>query len=100
MVAHAPMMADRTRKENEMKYQRGTKRQLLNLVMYMDINHNAYINSINLTEGAFKALRTMIKEGVLEPDVDMVRETYKDVDAVMSGDVIIPQMAYTKRKEF
>lgn len=82
-----------------MKYKRGTKRQLINLVMYMDIDNNAYINAINLTESAFNALRAMIKEGILEPDKDMVRETYKDVDAVMCGDVIIPQMAYTKRKE-
>lgn len=55
-----------------------------------------YINSINLTSGAIDALRTMIKSCILKPDEDEVKLVYSDVESVMNGDVIFPQMHYIK----
>lgn len=75
------------------------KRQLVKAVRDVAVYQDIYINSIYLTNGAINALRTLIQEGILEPDIDMVREIYKNVNAVMCGDVILPHMAYTKRKE-
>ncbi len=41
-------------------------------------------------------LREYIKSGVLVPEREEVEELYKNVEAVMSGDVILPQMTYIK----
>ena len=79
---------------------RGNMRQLKRAIKDLAVYQDIYINAINLTPSAIETLRTMVRDGILEPDVDMVIKSYKNVHAVMSGDVIIPQMTYTKRKEF
>ena len=62
----------------------------------MEHGQEFYLNSINLTVKAVEKLRALIKAGVVTPVESEVVKVYKDVDAVMSGDVIIPQMTYIK----
>ena len=64
----------------------------------MEIGSTIYINSINMSLKGIDALREFIKSGVLEPIRAEVEKTYKDVEAVMSGNVIIPQMEYIKKE--
>ena len=62
----------------------------------MNLGDMIYINSINLTKKGIDVLREYIKSGVLVPEREEVEELYKNVEAVMSGDVILPQMTYIK----
>lgn len=55
-----------------------------------------YINSIGLTVKNIESLKNMIKSNILIPDKSEVEIVYKDVESVMNGDVIIPQMDYIK----
>ena len=57
-----------------------------------------YINTINLTPGCIKQLREYIKEGILIPDISEVEKMIvpDSIEKVMTGDMICPQMNYTK----
>ena len=57
-----------------------------------------YINTINLTPGCIKQLREYIKEGILTPDISEVEKMIvpDSIEKVMTGDMICPQMNYTK----
>lgn len=66
-------------------------------VMNMRSGERVYINAINISENSFYVLRKMIQKGILYPDIDQVKTAYKKVDAVMSGDVILPQMDYIRK---
>lgn len=56
-----------------------------------------YINAINLSINSIEAIREYVKSGVLVPVREEVEKAYKDVDAVMSGKTVMPQMTYIKR---
>ena len=62
----------------------------------MNLGDRIYVNSINLTKKGINVLRGYIKSGVLVPEREEVEDLYKNVEAVMSGDVILPQMTYIK----
>lgn len=53
-----------------------------------------YINSIGLTVNAIQYVRKCVKAGALVPCRDEVEAVYKDVEGVMKGDVILPQVSY------
>lgn len=55
-----------------------------------------YINAIGLSLKGVDTVIKMVKNGVLIPNIEEVKRTYKDIDAVMSGEVVIPQMTYIK----
>lgn len=56
-----------------------------------------YIDSIGLTINAIEQLRQYIKENVLLPDKSEAEQISSDVQAVMSGNTILPQMIYIKQ---
>lgn len=56
-----------------------------------------YLNTINVSVAVVDQLRQCIKDGVVEPVREEVEKCYKDVEAVMSGKVIFPQMEYIKK---
>ena len=62
----------------------------------MKPGETVYINSIGLTVKNIESLRNMIKSNVLIPVKSEVEAVYKDVESVMNGDVIFPQMDYIK----
>lgn len=66
-------------------------------VMELGKGKRLYINSIVLSPGAIDKLRIYIRKGVILPDRSQVERFYKDVDSVMSGEVILPQMVYIKQ---
>ena len=74
-----------------------TARQLKKAVFDLEISYPLYINALGLSSDAIDLLRKCVKSGVLVPDKEMVKRAYKDVDSVMCGDVIIPQMEYYRR---
>ena len=53
-----------------------------------------YINSIGITVNAIQYVRKCVKAGALVPCKDEVEKLYKDVEGVMKGDVILPQVCY------
>ena len=57
-----------------------------------------YINSINLTVKQIDVLRQFIKSQVLTPDISEVEKMIvpDSIEKVMTGDMICPQMNYTK----
>lgn len=64
----------------------------------MSKGEKVYINSIALTVKNIETLKNMIKSNILIPDKSEVEYVYKDVESVMNGDVIIPQMTYIKKQ--
>lgn len=66
-------------------------------VMELDKGEKIYINAIGLSLGAVDKLRNYIKKGVLLPYRPEVERAYKDVESVMNGNVIFPQMVYIKQ---
>lgn len=77
-------------------YNKNNVKRLKEIIGEMNLNDRIYINSINLTKKGIDVLRRYIKSGVLVPEREEVEELYKNVEAVMSGDVILPQMTYVK----
>jgi hypothetical protein len=61
-------------------------------------NDVVYINSINLSEKSIEELRTYVKNGRLIPVQEVVVNVYKDIESVMNGEVILPQMDYIVRQ--
>lgn len=53
-----------------------------------------YINTIGLTVNAIQYVRKCVNAGALVPCRDEVEKIYKDVEGVMEGDVILPQVCY------
>ncbi len=77
-------------------YNKNNVKRLEESIGEMNLGDMIYINSINLTKKGIDVLREYIKSGVLVPEREEVEELYKNVEAVMSGDVILPQMTYIK----
>lgn len=55
----------------------------------------AFINTIGCSVNCINYIRKCVRVGALVPDVKEVERMYKDVEGVMKGDVILPQMYYT-----
>lgn len=66
-------------------------------VREMESGHRFYVNVIGASIGIAGQLRQYIKDGIVEPVREEVEKSYKDVEAVMSGRVIFPQMDYIKK---
>lgn len=71
-------------------------RSLNKQIKGMNKGEVVFINAINLSENSINLLRTFVKNGVLVPDKVEVTMMYKDVESVMNGTVILPQMSYSK----
>lgn len=69
-----------------------------NTVSHVEPGKTIYINAINLTPGCIKQLREYIKEGILTPDISEVEQMIvpDSIEKVMTGEMICPQMNYTK----
>lgn len=74
-------------------------RTLTRVIKKLKVNEEIYINAINLTPSAFKNLVKLIQKGVLTPKEKEVKTLYKDVESVMKGKTVLPQMTYIKTKE-
>lgn len=72
-------------------------RTLRKVVKEMKQGEKLYINSICLTINAIEQLRQYIKENVLLPDKSETEQIYSDIQAVMSGKTILPQMTYIRQ---
>lgn len=66
-------------------------------VKEMESGQRFYVNTISASVAMVDQLRQYIKDGVVEPVREEVEKSYKDVEAVMSGGVIFPQMDYIKK---
>ena len=73
-----------------------TRKSVKKVVSEMKSGESIYINAISLTPSAISQIRTLIKFGTLIPDKDEASKMYNDVDSVMNGSVILPQMTYIK----
>lgn len=55
-----------------------------------------YINAIGLSIAGVNLLRAYVRDGVITPIRSEVESLYNDIESVMCGDVILPQMNYIK----
>ena len=78
-------------------YNANNIKTLKKTVREMKKGEKLYVNSICLTVNAIEQLRQYIKEGVLFPDKDEAEQIYSDIQAVMSGKTILPQMTYIRQ---
>ena len=78
-------------------YNANNIRTLRKAVKEMKQGETLYINAICLTANAIERLRNYIKENVLLPDKSEVEQLYSDMQAVMSGKTILPQMTYIRQ---
>lgn len=72
-------------------------RTLKKVVREMKKGEKIYINAIGLSLNAVDQLREYIKDNTLAPIREEVESVYNDVNYVMSGDVIFPQMTYIRQ---
>lgn len=54
------------------------------------------INTLNLKAKEVRELREAIKNDIIIPDEKEIVYTYKDVESVLNGNVILPEMTYIK----
>lgn len=80
-----------------MSYNRYDIQNLRRTIKAMEAGETIFINAVNLTANGIELLRNYVKRRVLIPDRKEVEIMYKDVEAVMSGDVVFPQMTYIKQ---
>lgn len=78
-------------------YNANNIKTLKKVVKEMKRGEKLYVNSICLTVNAIEQLRQYIKENVLMPDKTEAEKIYKDIQAVMSGKTILPQMTYIRQ---
>ncbi len=78
-------------------YNANNTRTLRKVVKEMKKDETLYINAICLTTNAIEQLRNYIKENILLPDESEVEQLYSDIQAVMSGKTILPQMTYIRQ---
>lgn len=71
--------------------------RLKKAVKGMSKGEKLYINAISLTTDEIGQLRKYIKEKVLMPDESEAGKIYRNIQAVMSGETILPQMTYIRR---
>lgn len=69
---------------------------LRNTVLKLPKGDSIYINAINLSENGIDTLKTLVKKGEIMPLKGEVQKIYKDVESVMKGDTILPQMMYVR----
>lgn len=70
---------------------------LKKVVKEMKKGETLYINAISLSINAIEQLREYIKLNVLLPDKSEVENLYNDIESVMNGKTILPQMTYIKQ---
>ncbi len=78
-------------------YNANNVRTLKRVVREMKQGEKLYINSIALTANAIEQLRGYIKENILLPDKTEAEQLYNDIQAIMSGKTILPQMTYIRQ---
>lgn len=72
-------------------------RELKNAIEKMKSGERIYINAIGISFNAVEHLRKCIEEHILLPDEEEVKKAYKNVQAVMTGKTIFPQMTYIRQ---
>lgn len=82
-----------------MSYNRNNVKNLKKTIKAMESGETIFINAVNLTANGIELLRNYVKSGVLVPDREEAEARYKDVEAVMNGNVVFPQMIYTKQEK-
>ena len=80
-----------------MAYNQNNVKKLEKTIEGMKAGENICINAVNLNAKGIELLRNYVKSGVLIPDREEVEMLYKDVEAVMRGDVVFPQMTYIRQ---
>ena len=80
-----------------MSYNRYDIKNLKKTIKAMKAGETIFINAVNLTANGIELLRNYVKSGVLIPDREEAEMQYKDVEAVMCGNVVFPQMTYIKQ---
>lgn len=81
------------------KYSAVNMRELKKAVeVEMSVGDTLFVNVLGLTEKAFNLLKTYIMTGRITPVREEVERMYKDVEAVMDGYVVMPQMTYVKER--
>lgn len=78
-------------------YNANNIRALKKVVREMNQGEKLYINSIGFTINAIEQLREYVKDNVLLPDKSEAEQIYSDIQAVMSGKTILPQMTYIRQ---
>lgn len=89
-------MGIRTRVANN-PYNTNNVRALKRTVEELKQGEKLYINAIGLTDNAIEQLQWYVQTKVLLPEKSEVEKSYTDVESVMSGKVIFPQMTYIKQ---
>lgn len=81
------------------KYSAVNMRELKKAVeVEMSVGDTLFVSVLGLTEKAFNLLKTYIMTGRITPVREEVERMYKDVEAVMNGYVVMPQMTYVKER--
>lgn len=78
-------------------YNANNVRSLRKLVKEMKKGEKLYVNAISISINAVDQLRDYIKSGIITPDKSEVERVYNNVNDVMTGEVIFPQMTYIKQ---
>ena len=67
-------------------------------IEHLEPGEAIYINSINLSPRCIDQLREYVKDGTLTPDISEVEKMIvpDSIEKVMTGEMICPQMNYTK----
>ena len=78
-------------------YNANNTRTLRKVVKEMKKDETIYNNAIFHTTNASEQHRNYIKENILLPDESEVEQLYSDIQAVMSGKTILPQMTYIRQ---
>lgn len=73
-------------------------RTLKKVVREMKTGESIYIDAICLSLNAIDQLKQYVKDGVLTPDEDEVKQVCKVPEDIMTGKYLFPQMLYTKQQ--
>lgn len=66
-------------------------------VSQLPVGDTISIDAIGITQDAYNRLKYYIQDGILIPDMELVKSLYKDkADLVMNGDEILAFMKYIK----
>ena len=80
-----------------MAYNKNNVKKLEKTIKEAKAGEEIYINAVNITANGIELVRNYVKSGVLVPDKKEVEVGYKDVEAGMRGDVVLPQMIYIRK---
>lgn len=81
------------------KYKAVNMRELKKCVeKEMNVGDSLFVSVLGLSDKAFTLLKSYIITGRLVPVREEVEKLYKDVESVMNGYVVLPQVSYIKKR--